>query len=280
MLSLENSKTRSVLVYPVVVISLAACFLFYKYVLQIFPSIITEPLMQEFHLTGAGLGALVATFYYSYLLMQLFVGILLDKYSIRRFTTAAIFCSALGLVLFSKADTVFFAGMSRALMGVGVAFATVSYMKLAADWFPPKQYAFVSGLLATAAMAGAVFGQAPLAWFIELFGWRQCLFSVGLVGLGLALVFFMIVRDAPKAPAASLASLSLKDILQVFKNKQNWLLTLYSGLAFSPVAVFGGLWGNPFLEQAYHLSKTASGFDDFLGFCGIRFGLPDSWHIV
>lgn len=274
MFDLENTKTRQVLVYPVVVISLAACFLFYKYVLQIFPSIITEPLMKEFHLTGAGLGFLVATFYYSYMLMQLFVGVLLDKYSIRRFTTSAIFCSALGLVLFSKADTVFLAGISRALMGVGVAFATVSYMKLAADWFPPKQYAFVSGLLATAAMAGAVFGQAPLAWFIELFGWRQCLFSVGLVGVGLACVFFVTVRDAPKSQAATSAPVSFRDILLVFKNKQNWLLTLYSGLAFSPVAVFGGLWGNPFLEQAYHLSKTQAASMISLVFVGLGLGSP------
>nr|MBA2652214.1 MFS transporter [Tatlockia sp.] len=115
---------------------------------------------------------------------------------------------------------------------------------------------------------------APLAWFIDHYGWRQCLFSVGLVGVGLACLFFMIVRDAPKAPASTLSAVSFKDILQVFKNKQNWLLTLYSGLAFSPVAVFGGLWGNPFLEQAYHLSKTQSASMISLVFVGLGFGSP------
>lgn len=276
LISLARKETRLVLAYPILVICLAAGFLFYKYILQIFPSIITEQLMQQFHLTGAGLGGLAATFYYTYLITQLFVGFLLDKYSTRWLTSAAILVCALGVLLFSQSQTVFMAGTSRALMGIGVAFATVSYMKLAAAWFPPKQYAFVSGLLATAAMAGAVFGQAPLAWLIQHYGWQYCLSIVGLVGFGLSFLFFMVVRDGPDflQPKTATSSISLKEIGQVFKSKQNWLLTLYGGLAFAPVAVFGGLWGNPFLEQAYHISKTEAASMMSLVFIGLGLGSP------
>lgn len=276
MLSLVRKETRFYLAYPVLVICLASGFLFYKYVLQIFPSIITDQLMQQFQLTGAGLGGLAATFYYTYMVTQLFVGLLLDKYSIRWLTSLAIFSSALGILLFAGSQTLLMASTSRALMGIGVAFATVSYMKLAAMWFPPKQYAFVSGLLATAAMSGAVFGQAPLAWLIDQFGWQYCLSIVGLAGFGLAFLFFMIVRDGPDflQQKTVSSSISFKEIGQVFKNKQNWLLTLYSGLAFAPVAVFGGLWGNPFLEQAYHLSKTEAASMVSLVFIGLGLGSP------
>lgn len=238
-----RSLTRSFFAYPILVLGLAAGFLFYKYILQVFPSIITEQLMQQFHLTGTGLGSLAATFYYTYLVTQLFVGFLLDKYSIPWLTSIAIFIAAVGVLLFSQAQIVIMAGMSRALMVVGVAFATVSYMKLAAVWFPPRQYAFVSGLLATAAMSGAVFGQAPLAWLVERFGWQPCLSVVGLAGVSLSFLFFMIVRDSPVSlqQQTAPARLSLKDVGQVFKNRQNCLLTLYSRLAFAPVAVFGGV---------------------------------------
>src|SRR3990167_8601086 len=97
LMSLETKRTGSFLAYPGLVLSLAASFLFYKYVLQIFPSIITDQLMQQFHLTGAGLGGLAATFYYSYMIAQLFVGVLLDKYSTRWLTSMAIFAGALGV---------------------------------------------------------------------------------------------------------------------------------------------------------------------------------------
>lgn len=264
--------------YSILIISLCALFLFYKYVLQIYPSIITNQLMQEFNLSGAGLGNLAATFYYSYMITQLFVGVLLDKFSTRWLTSSAIFSCGLGVFLFSGAHSLLVAELSRGMMGVGVAFATVAYMKLAAAWFPPRQYAFVGGLLATAAMAGAVFGQAPLSLAVSWIGWRDCLYYVGLAGFILALFFLIIVRDTPPAiltkTSDKVATISLRDIWDVFKNKQNWLLTLYSGLAFSPIAVFGGLWGNPFVEQAYDLSKTQAASLVSLVFIGLGLGSP------
>lgn len=264
-------------IYPAVIISLCAAFLFYKYVLQVYPSIITEPLMRDFHLTGAGLGNLAATFYYSYVVTQLFVGIILDKYSTRWLTAAAIFCSALGVVSFAQTQVALHAGLSRALMGMGVAFATVAYMKLASAWFPPRRYAFVAGLLATAAMAGAVFGEAPLSWWVNEWGWRYCLTVIGCVGFGFAFLFAVVVRDSPATfvvAASRSPTISLKDIWTVFKNKQNWLLTFYSGLAFSPVAVFGGLWGNPFLQQAYVITRTEAASLLSLVFIGLGIGSP------
>ncbi|STX51104.1 major facilitator family transporter (Permease) [Legionella busanensis] len=269
----KKSNVKKFAAYPILVITLAAGFLFYKYILQVFPSIITADLMQQFNLSGAGLGGLAATFYYTYMIMQLFVGILLDKYSTRWFTTLAVFSAAVGVLIFSQSQTILIASLARGLMGIGVAFATVAYMKLAATWFEPRHYAFISGLLATAAMAGAVFGQAPLAWLIANFGWRHCLLLVGIVGLFLACLFSFTVRDK-QIHSIVRNNITFKDIKQTLRNKQNWLLTLYSGLAFSPIAVFGGLWGNPFLEQAYHLSKTQAASMISCVFIGLGLGSP------
>ena len=52
------------------------------------------------------------------------------------------------------------------------------------------------------------------------------------------------------------------------------MLTLYGGLAFSPLAVFGGLWGNPFIQQAYNLDKTQSASIVSLVFIGLGLGSP------
>jgi MFS family permease len=274
MISTNATQTRTLSnSYPVVVITLCAAFLFYKYVLQIYPSTITEQLMAEFNLTGAGLGNLAATFYYSYMVAQLFVGVILDKYSTRWLTSAAILSCAIGTFFFSQTESLLAAELARALMGVGVAFATVAYMKVAAAWFPPQRYAFISGLLASAAMAGAVFGQAPLSFAINSFGWRSSLYVLGLGGFVLAFLFLLIVRDKPTTTTYETQP-ALKDILSIFKNKRNWLLTLYCGLAFTPIAVFGGLWGNPFIQAAYDLSKTEAATLVSLVFIGLGLGSP------
>ncbi len=259
--------------YPLVVISLCAAFLFYKYILQNYPSIMTFPLMAEFNLTGAGLGNLAAMFFYTYVITQFFVGVLIDKYSIRWLTASAILGCSIGMLLFAETHSLWAATLARAIMGVGVAFATIAYMKSAAVWFPPKHYAFVSGLLGSAAMAGAVFGQAPLAFLVNTLGWRQCLFTVGFAGIALSALFIFIVRDHSKQEVIH-HPISLKDIKCLVKNKQNWLLTLYSGLAFSPLAIFGGLWGNPFLQLAYQLSGEQTATMISLSFIGFGIGCP------
>ncbi len=263
--------------YPWVVIALASLFLFYKYVLQVSPSVMANELMRHFHVDGAGLGNLAATFFYTYLVTQLFVGPLLDKYSPRLLSAGAIALSAVGAILFAQSQSLLDAQLARGLVGVGAAFATVSYMKMAAIWFKPQQFAFVGGLLATAAMLGSMAGQAPMAYLVSHVGWRASLYYSGLVGLVLAFIYFVLVKnkkpvnvsDKPKAQA-----LRLSDFVDVLKRKHNWCLMLYSGLAFSPLAVFGGLWGDPFLKAAYHLTKPEAASVTSLMFFGLAVAGP------
>lgn len=279
---MQKNKTSLFItkIYPWLVISICGAFLIYKYILQVYPSIMTNELMKAFQIHGEGLGNLAATFFYAYLITQFFVGILLDKYSTRLLSTLAIAVSALGAFIFAKADQLWVAEISRAMMGFGAAFATVSYLKITTVWFRANQFAFVSGLLATAAMLGAVFGQAPLSVLTNLVGWRGTLVFCGIIGLVIAVLFVLVVRDNRNGHESDLTPTNAKyrlqwsDIFDVLRNKQNWLLTFYSGLAFSPVAVFGGLWGNPFLEITHHLTRTGAASLISLIFFGLAFGGP------
>ncbi|MDF2529868.1 MAG: sauU 1 [Gammaproteobacteria bacterium] len=265
--------------YPAMIVVLCAGFLFYKYVLQVSPSIMTHQLMREFQVNGVGLGNLAATFFYAYFITQLFVGVLLDKYSVRLLSSLAILISGLGACLFAETQSLFLAGFYRAMMGFGAAFATVCYLKTTAVWFKPNQFAFISGLLATAAMMGAVFGEAPLSFVVQAYGWRACLMGCGIAGILLAVLFFSVVRDQSFSGSSAAShqakhGINLQAVCEVLKSKQNWLLTFYSGLSFTPVAVFGGLWGNPFLQESYGISQTHAASLVSLSFIGLAVGSP------
>lgn len=264
--------------YPWIVILLCAFFLFYKYVLQVSPSVMTTDLMREFHVNGTGLGNLAATYFYAYLVIQVIAGPLLDRFSPRYLTAFAISLCAIGAFGFASTTSLFAAEVSRALMGMGTAFATVSYMKLSAMWFRPNQVAFVDGLLATAAMIGALCGQIPLTLLVNHAGWRDSLVYCGLFGLFLAFMFFLIVKDkAQPVNVNSQKKLGMpkwEDMLALLKAKKNWVLTFYCGLAFTPVAVLGGLWGNPFFEVAHQLSPTQAAAFTSLIFLGLAIGGP------
>lgn len=264
-------------VYPWLVISLSAFFMFYKYILQVSPSVMTGDLMRTFNITGAGLGNLAACYFYTYLIMQIPVGMLLDRFSPRLLTSLAIGACALGAFGFARTHSLYIAELSRALIGFGAAFATVSYLKMTILWFPPKRFSVVAGLLATAAMLGAIGGEAPVAWMVTRLGWQHTLNFWAVTGLIFALLFFVIAKNKSQQNSTieKIPSVPMfQGLWMVLKNPQNLLLSFYSGLAFIPVDVFAGLWGVPFLMQYYNLSRTAAAGAASFAFLGLAVGAP------
>lgn len=262
--------------HAVVAISLCAAFLFYKYILQNFPSVMSQQLMTAFQLQGLGLGMLSGAYFWTYLIVPLFVGIILDRYGVRYVTSVAILLCAIGMYFFYMAQHLQLAIWSRALVGVGVSFATVTFLKLASLLFDKKFYALLTSYLVVSGMLGAICGQAPLAWLMDLVGWRQSLLCMSLMGLFLALAFALFVNDQTENPnlARHPQEKIWQEMLQIFKSKQNWLLTAYSGLAFSPVVIFCGLWGNPFLQKAHHLDASKAPSVISMVFVGLAIASP------
>lgn len=257
---------------------LSSLFMFYKYALEVSPSVMTKHLMSAFNIDGAQLGNLAACYFYSYMIMQIPAGILLDKFGPRKTTTLAIGICAAGAICFAQANSLVVAEIGRLLMGIGASFGALNCLKLIANWFPAKRFAFMAGLMMTLGMLGAVGGQAPLSAFIELLGWRSAIEVISIVGFILAGLFWLVVRDAP--PHHISYSLTPKkqslftSCKEVFSNPQGWWLSIYSGLAFAPVSVFGGLWGVPFLAQYYNVSHTVAANHVSLIFIGFAIGAP------
>lgn len=263
--------------YPWLIWFLASSFIFYKYLLEVSPSVMVPDLMKTFSLTAASLGNLAAFYFYAYFAMQLPAGILLDKYNPRYMLTKAILLCAVGAYVFSQADSLMLASIGRLLIGLGGAFSAVGTMKLISIWFPPKRFALVSGLMMTMAMLGAIMGQTPIAFSVSVVGWRDTMVLCSLVGFVLALAVWLVIRDK-KEPVEIAAQVTYKqfgkNLLTLIKNKQSWLVSLYSGLAFAPVAAFAGLWGVPFITQKCDTSRAAAAALVSLIFVGFAVGSP------
>jgi MFS family permease len=258
---------------------LSALFMFYKYALEVSPSVMTSTLMSSFHINGTQLGNLVACYFYAYLLLQIPAGVLIDKFGPRKVTTLAILLCALGSFVFAHATTVVVAGFARFAMGVGAAFGVVNSLKLVANWFPAHRFAFMTGLMMAIAMLGAVGGQAPLEAFIKAVSWNQAIETIAVAGFILAAVFWFVVRDkapdhrtdkALTTPKMSIMA-SLKEILS---KRESWWISIYGGFAFAPVMIFGGLWGVSFIAEAYKLSTNLAAQSVSLIFIGFAVGAP------
>jgi sugar phosphate permease len=136
----------------------------------------------------------------------------------------------------------------------------------------------MAGLMMTVAMLGAVGGQAPLSLFIHSVNWRTAMEVIALIGLGLAFLFWIVVRDKEseqkKEKSISGSNGLWESLRSVLQNRQSWWLSIYSGFAFAPVMVFGGLWGVSFTQDAFNLSHTVAAQAVSLIFIGFAVGAP------
>ena len=230
------------------------------------PAVMVEELMRDFNISGAVMGNLSATYFYAYAAMQIPSGLLVDRIGPRRLSTFACIVAAIGIFIFAWGPNLLYAYLGRFLIGASVAVAFVTCMKLAGHWFPTNRFAMVTGVALLFGNIGGVLAGVPLSEAVAGVGWRTAMAVSGALTLVTALVMWLVVRDDPGeygfksyAHASVLeqgnlpAGIALKSV--IFR-KDTWLLFFAGGLSASPVLVFAGLWGVPYLMQVYGLERA------------------------
>jgi MFS family permease len=233
---------------------------FYAFFQRVAPSIMIDPLMRDLNIQGAVLGNLSAFYFYSYALMQIPVGLLMNRFGPRKLLTFGAAVCALGTFMFAFSYSLPSAYGGRLLVGIGASFAFVSSLTLASRWLPRHRFALSSGLLMTAGMTGGMLGQAPLATFVEASGWRVALSTSAVVGLVMAVVIWLVVRDWPprktsRDQSPQSGAQLLKDLKVVIRTPQNLLTALACASLTAPLLAFAGLWGVAWLMQVHGMSR-------------------------
>lgn len=270
---------RKAILLPWIICALGAVFYCYEYFLRISPSVITSELMSMYHLTGAQLGNLSAFYYYAYVPMQIMVGLFLDRYGPRRLLTVACVLSAVGVYLFAANYGLWIALLGRFLLGFGSAFAFVGALKLATIWLPPNRFALISGIILCLGMIGAWGGDNILRMMVDALGWQNAIYLAAGVGLLLAVVLFVVVRDEGPVHLRHAEHVSqFRDVIilmkQALKNPQIWLNGIVGLLLYIELSAFSEFWGIAYLEQAHQLSKADAGFVNSVSFIGWAVGGP------
>ena len=256
--------------------ALGALFYCYEFFLQVSPNVMVKDLMLAYDLTAAQMGYLSTSYYIAYAAMQLPVGMLLDRFGTRKPLTVAVLLCALGGLIFCYTHVFIIAALGRFLIGAGSAFAAVSCMQIAANWLPLNRFALMTGLLLTIGMIGAWNGQAPLGILINVIGWRETLLLFGVIGIVLAAVIFLVIRDKPKPIHLSSHPKPnfFAGLKHVIRGRQNWIVAIYGGLMFLSIPGFAGLWSVSFFSQSNGVSSTEAAFVVSMIFIGFAVGAP------
>ncbi|MCH9643638.1 MAG: MFS transporter [Gammaproteobacteria bacterium] len=269
-----KSQTKSLLL-PSFICALAALFYLYDYFIQVSPSVMTQSLMQDFSIGAGKLGILSACFYYSYTLMQIPAGMLLDRFGARKLLTFSVITSAIGVLLFSMAQHFASLCVARFLIGLGSSFAFISTLFLISRWFAHRYFAMGAGMVQLSGCVGSLIGLAPMALLIDHHGWRSAMFQISIFTFALAILFIFVIRDGEKPAKHHLDTKNeWQRLTALIKIKKVWLIAFCGLASWVPVATIGALWGVPYLMKVLHINNIQAGKICMFFWVGLGLGSP------
>lgn len=240
---------------------LAAFFFFAHYVVRVTPGHISEELQSTFIDTSKfELGLLGTSFYVPYVLMQMPVGYLVDRFGSRLLLTIAVLICSISSLIFANASVLSTAIISRILLGFCSATAFIGALKLITVWFDARKLALLVGVTQALGMVGAAVGGQVAPYLNDEIGWQNTFHLYGIVFFALSILIYSVVRNSPNGKSSpihvtSQPSIAWDQILKVISSKYTWINALYAGLIYAPTDVMGEFWGKEFLRKIHHLDS-------------------------
>jgi MFS transporter, ACS family, D-galactonate transporter len=239
-------------------------------------SVATKPFEHEFHISSGTMGIILSAYLWSYVLLQVPVGVLLDRFGVTwpvrigtffwglaSYMTAIV--SGLGLVI-----------LSRLILGAAEAPIFPGAAKATGYWFPTKERGLATSAFDAAAKFSNVIGVPLVAVAVTLWGWRAGFYMTGTLSLLYCALFWIGYHDptkskqlAPEERAYIVeggsqqegqeAGNPLANLGFLLRQPKVWGLTL-GFMAYGYSFYLFLSWIPGYLQTALHMTVLASGF--------------------
>ena len=226
-------------------------------------AIMATGLQAEFGLSAQALGLFAGAFAFAFGAMQLFMGIGIDLYGVRRTLLVAFPVAIAGALVSAMAPGYGMVLLGQVLIGVGCAPAFLVCTVFIARYFAPSRFAMVSGVAMGIGGLGMLFTGTPLAWLVQLSSWRMG-FAVlaGLSVLAWLLIFWKVHEPAQPADGSP---------TRIGRRRHPWLwrtfllphtagIMLLALTTYASFLALRGLWLGPLLIERHgtHWSPAAT----------------------
>ncbi len=195
-----------------------------------------------------------------YALLQVPVGVLVDRYGPKRVLAVGAALMLAGQVVVAVSMSLPPAVGGRMLVGAGDATTFVAVLRIIAAWFPARRVPVMNQWLGNIGQFGQVLSAVPFAALLRLTGWTVAfLTTAGLAGVA-CVVVLLVVRNGPVATAVPPPDLrTALGALRSAVLRPGTRLGFWSHFVTqSSGVVFALFWGFPFLVSAVGLDPTVA----------------------
>lgn len=172
-------------------------------------SIAAPALIDEFGLSRTDIGLMGTVFSWTYAFAQLPAGWLVDKLGARRMYFLAIAGWSIATALMSVGTTMWHFITFRFLLGAAEAPNGPASARLTADWFPRSERGQATAIWDSGSKWGPAIAPPILTAIMLAFGWQAIFIFLGVLGLILAVAFYIFYRRPDMHPNISDEELAL-----------------------------------------------------------------------
>lgn len=238
-------------------------------------SVATKPLEAEFHLSGTEMGLILSSFLWSYAILQIPVGALLDKVGVKWLVRVGTFVWSLATLMTAIVSGLGLIILSRILLGVAEAPAFPGASKATGYWFPTRERGLATSAFDAAAKFSNVIGVPLVAVFVSIWGWRAGFFLTAILSFLYFILFWFTYHDPRESKRLSkeehtyiveggaqqegaVAGNPLANLGYLLRQRKVWGLTL-GFMAYGYSFYLFLTWLPGYLQTALHMSVLKSG---------------------
>jgi nitrate/nitrite transporter NarK len=246
------------------------------------PGLITDQIMNDFHVTAITIGLLASIQFFVYTGLQIPMGILADRFGPNFFLIIGALLTGLGTIIYSLGTHEVVLFFARILTGIGDATIWVNMVLILSIWFNAKEFTRLIGITAMTGSLGFLVATVPFATWIEWLGWRAAFFSTGLLLVLCSILLYIVLVKTPNQ-SIFVKSETRRDktwmlLRRIFSSRQAWALFLcHFGLVGTYIG-FIGSWAVPYGMTIYGMTRSEASQLVLLGLIGALIGAPlGSW---
>ncbi len=164
---------------------------------------------QDFHLTPSEQGLILSAFSWTYALMQIPVGSLIDRFGEKVMFGASVFLWSVFTLLTAAARSFGFLLGLRLGLGIGEAGAYPSSAKTVSRWFPQRERARATSIYDSGARIGTAVATPVIAAIIGLWGWHMVFLIAGVLGVLWAIGWWAMYKMPVDAKSVGVAEMEI-----------------------------------------------------------------------
>ncbi|MCK9685347.1 MFS transporter [Scleromatobacter humisilvae] len=227
--------------------------------------------IQHFALTNVQRGWLNAAFFWSYGVLQMPMGWLVDRYGVKWPYAICFLLWCLLAAATAAVTTVSALILMRLLIGAAESVVIPATYRYLADHFPEHRKGTALGIFSIGGKMGPALGAPIAAWMIVSSSWQWMFLATGLVGLVWLLPWLLMLRnDHPTKPqlAARARAASSVPLSSLLASPVVWG-GLINNFCYAYFNFYCMTWMPAYLVEQRGLSLQKSGLYTFFSFAGI-----------